>query len=100
MKCQQHREVSLPCSSGMLSSLAYYKPGTHMGEHWHDHTQVSFLLSGEMLKRHPDQDWSALGFGFGVKPAGVVHENFAGPSGILVFTAGLTENSEAAFGVT
>jgi AraC-like DNA-binding protein len=53
-----------------------------------------------MLERHPDQDWSAPGFGVGVKPAGLLHENFAGPSGILVFTAGLPDQTEAAFGAT
>lgn len=94
----RHREVTLPCTGGLSASLAYYKPGTHMGEHSHDHAQVSFLLSGDMLERHRGHDWSPPGFGSGVKPAGLRHENFSGPSGILVFTAGLPESWEAALG--
>jgi AraC-like DNA-binding protein len=96
----EYREIAFPCASGLVASFAYFRPGTHMSEHSHDHTQVSFLLSGEMLERHPDQDWSAPGFGVGVKPGGLRHENLAGASGILVFTADLPDRSEAAFGAT
>jgi AraC-like DNA-binding protein len=100
MDRQRNQEIDLPCSSGLLSSLAYYAPGTQMGRHTHDHTQVSFLLSGETLERHGCHEWTPPGFGVGIKPASLVHENLSGPSGVLVFTAGLPENTEKAFDAT
>lgn len=84
--------VNLPCSDRLSASLAFYPPGTRQSQHAHDYTQVSFLLSGEMLERHRGIDWTPPGFGVGVKPAGLVHENAWGPSGVLIFSAKLLGN--------
>jgi AraC family transcriptional regulator len=96
MNIQHNREIELPCSGGLSTFLAYYGPGTHIGVHAHNHVQVSFLLSGEMLERHRDAEWRPPGFGVSTKPPGLMHEDFAGPSGMLIFTVGLEESSDAA----
>lgn len=100
MEKHRSRLRHLPCSDTMSASLAFYAPESRQALHQHDYTQISFLLSGEMLERHRGRDWTPPGAGVGVKPAGLPHENKWGPAGVLIFSAKLADAASGDFQAT
>lgn len=100
MEKHRSRIRRLPCSDTLSASLAFYAPGSRQELHQHDYTQISFLLSGEMLERHRGRDWTPPGAGVGVKPAGLPHDNLWGPEGVLIFSAKLAGAASGDFEAT
>jgi len=79
--------------SGVKVSLSYYKAEDDMQLHDHDHLQVSWLLSGDLLETSRAKDREILMPSVGIKPAGFVHANNYGRHGSLILTVGIKPGS-------
>lgn len=90
MSGDQTSIVHVPISEHVSFSLAYYRPGGRQPPHFHEFTQISFLLSGAMLETHGNRDWNPSGFAVGLKPAGISHANRWGDDGALIFSIRLS----------
>jgi AraC-like DNA-binding protein len=77
------------CSDQVRATLTHYPSGGRHPAHAHDHTQISFLLSGELCERLGGEYYRASGVARGHKPAGIVHDDEWGPGGALIFTVRL-----------
>ena len=79
------------CPNGLAATLTHYPGAARHAPHAHDHLQISFLLAGGMHETLEGRDYAACGVWRGHKPAGAVHSDAWGASGVLVFTLRLDE---------
>ena len=73
-------------ASGARLTLRHYPSEGHQGRHVHDHTQLSFLLAGEMQERIGGKAHDVTSPSFCIKPAGTEHEDRWGRTGVLMFS--------------
>lgn len=73
-------------SKGIGASLTHYPANGSHRLHAHDHTQISFVLSGELREELEGREHVARCGMRGHKPAGARHADFWGSQGVLIFT--------------
>ena len=79
------------CTGGLSATLSHYPGSGCQDRHHHDHTQISFLLGGELAERLDGRDYRLTGIARGNKPAGAPHADLWGPTGALLFTLRLRD---------
>lgn len=99
MSVSSFRTITVSGSPGVTGTLSFYPPTGRQARHEHDHMQISFLLSGELLERHTSREWTAHGPSCGLKPPGVAHDNEWGRSGALIFCLKLSAETATELGV-
>ena len=80
---------------GAVVSLTHYAAGQAQHRHVHDHTQVSFLIAGEIQETIGRRCHEVEGGGSCVKLAGVDHENLWGRTGALMLSVRLKDADAA-----
>ena len=71
-------------ASGRVLSLTHYPAGESQARHAHDHTQVSFLLAGQMQETIGARSHEVLTSRVCVKRLGVDHSDTWGPAGAVI----------------
>ena len=74
-------------ASGTRLTLRHYPGEGFQSRHVHDHTQLSFLLAGEMQESIGRKSHDVAVPSFCIKPAGTDHEDRWGRAGVLMFSA-------------
>jgi AraC family transcriptional regulator len=83
------------CTPGLSATLSHYPAGGQQDRHHHDHSQLSFLLAGELAECLDGRDYRPSGIARGNKPAGAPHADQWGPAGVLLFTLRLEDGMAA-----
>lgn len=73
-------------SNGIGASLTHYPANGSHRLHAHDHTQISFILSGVLREELEGREHVSRCGTRGHKPAGAKHADFWGSEGVLIFT--------------
>jgi len=83
------------CSNQVRVTLTYYPSEGRHSSHVHDHTQISFLICGEVRERLGVEYYLQSGVARAIKPWGLAHEDEWGSDGALFFTVHLHDPASA-----